>query len=780
MKKFLTMLLALSVVFTYTVGTAFATTEYSLDDYAKVLTAEKTAQLSYLAVAKERAVGTKTFDKDGFSPEGYMKAAYEAAANAVIADLSAKMDAKINDVLNGKFPTTTAPNKTVISEICKGADTFEEMLTELAKAKDGDDLVLDKAQAPLTKAFVEAKLNVDLSKYNATDKKYEANTLTAVQYIGKLVDIAKEDIKAADEQATAALKKASYDQALTKFNAEFAKVATLADEDFQNQLGQGTVEAKVEKWAQETTAQIIADLNIDANMPSDATLVWTGKLANFWEADKIVATKGTLFGVNVANIGKVTRSEAVAVLNAAKKAVSDAKVAVVAYGKTAGAVVPETPNYSLLANAMKVTEKCNEIKALGEKYKAAEYFGIKKYDDASVDKAVKAAEKLVYADLKSALMEASEYIENAAKNEGITLENQSFELSKFEKAIQDAAKKMYSDGTGGKTPTVKVSYGDNKTSDADLVYLREVYDNKTEWDKIATQAVADLINAQSYDDIKAVMEKAAKDFGKLLKAADKADVDAAVVNYSGALVAYGNAKKSLLGANAEKYVVDKAVAQAKAELAKATTVEAVKAAYEEGKKLIDNVKTKDELNAAKVAVEKQIAALPYTSLLTLADKPAVKAAYDAFNNYNKMAGADVSPQLKEKYNKIIELEAKAIEEKAKALNDKLKTMTDYDADVAAKVALKADADALKVAAKALKDEVEAVNKDNAGLLDAITLTEFDKLNAVDFSATMAKDAEIKLVKAAKENATVEEMKDALKAYGNLTDRQKYTLDKEKD
>ena len=46
MKKFLTVLLVIAVMFTFSFSSAFAATSYTLDDYATALTAEKTAQLS--------------------------------------------------------------------------------------------------------------------------------------------------------------------------------------------------------------------------------------------------------------------------------------------------------------------------------------------------------------------------------------------------------------------------------------------------------------------------------------------------------------------------------------------------------------------------------------------------------------------------------------------------------------------------------------------------------------------------------------------------------------
>ena len=192
---------------------------------------------------------------------------------------------------------------------------------------------------------------------------------------------------------------------------------------------------------------------------------------------------------------------------------------------------------------------------------------------------------------------------------------------------------MYKDGTKATDPQVKVSYGDDKTADADLVYLKGTYDSTAadKWASIAKDAVADLKDAQSYDEITKIMADAATDFGKLLKAADAADVKAARDSYKAALVNYGTLKASLLNDSKAypKATIDAAVAQGQKLIDKATTVDAVKAAYADAQAIIDGVKTADELKAAKEAVEKQIAALPYTSKLTEADKATVKAAYDA-------------------------------------------------------------------------------------------------------------------------------------------------------
>ena len=795
MKKFLTVLLVIAVMFTFSFGTAMAAT-YTLDDYASALTAEKTAQLGYMNSAKIQAVNSYTYDEDGFTTDGYMKAAYEAAADEVIADATKLMDNAINAALNDpNWPKDAAPNKAIVAEAYSAMGdltTKAGMLAEMAKKAD----TLNKTQAPLTKAFVEGKLNVDMSKYDTTAKKYEGNTLTAAQAVQKAVDKAKEaiDKAAADKNKTDAEKNAAYKAAYSQFKADMAQIKTIDDEKFSDDINAGTVDAAVEEYAKNTLDDIAKALVIDPDMAADATKDWSevanGTLKAFWDASKTNANKGEFFGVAIANITKVTRTEVAAVAAAYKNAVAAAKAPVKAYANgdvtKVTALNEAAKRLSILANATKAVEKYADVKAYGDKMKAAYEFGIKKYDDVAVDAAVKAAEQLVYDDLNKDVYDtttAEAYINAAAAKENLTLTATNFEAQKFRKAIQDAAKKMYKEGTEAKTPQVKVSYGDDKTAEADLVYLKGTYDSEAanKWDEIAQNAVADLLDAQSYDEITKIMTDAAADFGKLLKAADAADVKAARTSYCKALVNYGDLKASLLN-NEKDYpaaTIAAAVVQGKKLINKATTVDAVKAAYADAQAIIDGIKTVDELKAAKDAVEKQIAALPYTSKLTEADKPAVRAAYDAYDAYMNMPGAsEVSNKalLKEKYNKVNELAAKTIDDKAKALNKQLKNLTNSDADKAAKAALKAEADAVKAEAKALNKEIKDVNADYDGFLTRVSMSEYDKLTEEDFSAAVAADALVKLTKAAKDGASQEEMKAAMDAYKALTDRQRYEID----
>ncbi|MEY8369882.1 fibronectin type III domain-containing protein [Anaerovoracaceae bacterium 42-11] len=815
MKKFLTVLLALSVVFTYSfsaVGSAFAATEYTLDDYSKALASEKAAQLTYLDKAKDQAIGLYKFDEDGFA-NNFMKAAYEAAAQKVIDKATTAMDAKINDVLNGTFPTTAAPDKTVVAEAAKVGPVGNEDVTianNMKAAIKAETDTLNKVQAPLTKAFVEGKLNVDLSKYNSVDKDYDATgtavatggVLTAVQAMQKAIDEAKAAIKAADKETDDANKITGYMNAKDAFETAFGKIKTLEDEAYEDGINDGTVEGAVNAFAKVMLEDIMSTkLSISPNMAADATRDWTVAVADktavgaFWEADK-TATKGKIFGVAIANIGKVTRTEVAAVNVAIKATVASTKDPIVAYANGKVNAVPTAVDYKLFINATKAADVYADVVALGQKMKSEYMYGVKVYDDAKVDAAVKAAEKLVYADLATSFKDAKIYIENAAKGD---LAADNYEIVKFEKAIEDAAKKMFSTGTDAAyTPAVKVLYGDNKTPEADFVYLKEIYatTEASAWEKIAKDAVADLKDAQSYEEINAIMAQAAADFGKLLKADDEIAVTTARTSYETALGNYAKLKNDL--ADKTKYTAGDsstnnllkeffaALEQGKDLIAKANTVKDVEAAYAEGQKIIDSVKTADELKAAKEAVEKQISELPYTAKLTVADKAAVVAAYKAYDAYMNMPGAvEVANKklLQDKYDKVNELAAKDIDAAAKAINDKIAALhldanpaNWSDADVAAMAALKAEADAVKADAKALKAEITAVNEDNNTFLNDVTFTEVDKLSTHNFAAAKAGEVERMLVKASNDGATVEEMKAALAAYEQLTDRQKYELD----
>ena len=827
MKKFLSILLALAVGFTFTFGSAmsaFGATEYSLDDYNAALQAEKTAQQGYMASAKAKALNEFKYNENGFTSAdlsgiatggsditGFSKAALEAAADVIIADAVAEMDAKINDILNkGSFPTNTAPDSAVqdIRNIGNAVEFTKGLAGTLAIVKDGEK-VADVAQAPLTKAFVEGKLAVDFTKYNSTDKAYNpngtpGNVLTAVEYINVLIDNAKKAIAEADKKEKAKEKLDAYVIAYNTFVGALNKVPTLADEEFNNGQLAGSIDAAINNYASFGIGKVDTAFHVASNMAATDTVDWSaavmGTYKDFWKADKTVATKGKLFGVDVANITRVTRPEAVAVKNAIYTAINNSKAVVKVYAKEVKDVTDlykdEAAFVNALNNAMNVADTYADVKALGEKYKKSYSYGIKEYDDAKVDAAVKKAEELVYADLGKTLKTPEEYIKAAAAALDIEIEAVNYEYQKFMAAVEDAAKKMYADGLTAKTPATKVLYGDNKTPEADYVYLKGTYASKeaSKWDKIAKDTVDKLKDAQSYDEITAIMTAAATEFGKLLKADDAEAVGKAQNAYKSSLNGYAAQVWAMIDQKKyDKATVDAAKNAGIALINEATSVDGVKAAFEEAKALIDKVKSKDELKAMKEAVEQKIAALPYTAKLTAADKATVREAYDALKEYLNTPGAaklsDVAGNavLKEKINKVNALEAAAITDEAKALKKKLDAVNGgSDADVAAFIAMKAEAEALVAKGDALKDEIKTMNTEDkiyTGITAVVLGSEYDHIDGLlakakgnTFYGKELYNAYSLLVQASKDGATTEQIKAALDAYNKLTDKQKYDTD----
>lgn len=867
MKKVLTVLLAIAVVFTFSFGSAFAATTYNADDYNKVYQTEKEFQLGVLKNVLTQVVGAAKFNDEGFTIvdsgalvapadkklEGYMKEAIEEVGQLVIDDAEKAMDDAINSVMNTQnmFPTDTAPDKATVSAAADDYSTKDAMLAKiLAKTvEDSNELALDKAQAPLTKKAVEAKLDkakaaVDDGKYNSTDKDYtdtDSNKITAADKVLELIDDAKDALKTAadDKDMTYAAKRTAYETAYSTFKTAFDQIDTLADEDFNN-IDKDTVNSKK---ADEYATHGYGQLPVIKNMKSDDTLDWSGvcknALKDFWEGTTKTSKDGKFFDVAIVNYEKVTRTEAVAVYNAMKTAITDSKTAVLAwandkktndidtlYDATVGDASgngnfgTDARFFETLRNAMDAADKYADVVKEGNKLKARYDWGVKQYNDAKVDAAVKNAEGFVYGDLKDGFYDkAVEYIVESANDiesntkglENLEEDGAKYAADKFRDALDDAAEKMYKKGFAKGEVTKKVSYGADKTADEDLVYLLGTYytgrgndyisSQEKDWKDIADDTLDALQECQSYDEITAVMKKAADDFSKLMKDDDADDVEKAMKAYEKALEGYIAQKKGLLD---DEKDYTKAYAQLKAKgmdlITDATTVDGVKAAYAEAQALVDNAKTNDELKDMKKAVEKKINALPAYDKLTSADRDAVKEAYKAYCEYKDLAGADdiselVRTALTDKYNRVNTLLKDEIAKEAEDLLDKMEDLdTSADADLPKYIALKEEAKALVAKGTALTDEIDDVNDeehirlseialgtDYAAVKEATNLDATYRGSASDNTPSRFYDAEILnaktlLIAASKPNATPEQMKAAVEAYNALTDRQQMDLD----
>lgn len=885
MKKVLTVLLAIAVMFTFSFGSAFAATTYTSDDYDKALQEQKEKILGYLESYKTQAVNSYHYNNEKFATAnddviaGFMAEAYAKAADAVIDKAEDAMDKVISEVLDEKATGITFPMDSAIENDYLETETtvtlietdgstsavkvaLEDLLSkdEMINSLEQMTEELEKTQAPLTKAAVEAKKDaIKLSEYNSEDKDYAYTAPTGTDVIGTvatgsectaadavsaLIDDLEDAISDADKLTKKDLtgsvtdlnqaKRLAYEEAYEAFDSELSGIETLDDEAFNGIQNGTSLDAALNAYV-EYGYNKLPDLQT-LFPTSSTTISWEteckGAWKAFWEGKTKTSKDGELFGVAIANYQKVTRSEASAVYYAMKAEIDASKKVVQTWANTnknndvADLHTDETTFYQTLKNAMDAADTYADVVKYGEKLKARYDYGVKQYDDAKVEAAVKAAEEFVYGDINEAkFAEPVDYIEEAANDindntkglSNLLLDEAKYAYDKFTDAVEKAAKKMYTDGVAALGATKdevadgtvevaqKVPFGADKTADEDLVYLLETYftgsyDDQTEdWNDIAQDALEALVAAQTYEDIDAAMKTAADEFGKLLKKADKADVENAREAYKEAFEGFVASAYKLLDNESDydqaydKGNYTKLIAEAARLIDKANTVEAVKAAYADAQAVVAGVKSDAELKDMKKAVENKIKALPAKEKLTVADKAAVVEAYDAYVEYIDCIGAkEISNKanLTEKYNKVNELVAQEIEDAADALYEKMEEVNDYsDANMPKYLAYKEEAKALVAKGDALDDEIAAVNEDEylgANALNAVSYgkdyakikaaTCVDLYNEGDFYNTEIANAQALLIKATKPGATAADMQAGIDAYNALTQRQQYELD----
>ena len=884
-------------MFTFSFGTAMAETNYTASDYANALTAEMNNQLTYLSNAKVKYLNDLSYNNLGYEGaakdviSGYTRASIEAGLDAAIASLTAAMQGAISTAANAvpASGTTIAPDLTVVKNAAVNDATdaingkkVSEAIADMGAICTLEKAVIEKAQAPLTKAAVEAQLAaVDYSKYNTVDKDYvvDGQKVSAAEKVQSLVDAANKTMAdaAVDTGKTDEQKRTAYEGAYTTFVAAFNAVPTLEDEAQTDNESSKTVAGAVNEYLQYGIQTVYPAIKLVPTTDSSVYKLQDGTktliLSNesFYTA-KNSTSKAKLFGVEIANIDRITKAEALAVNDAMYKAILESADVVKAYaGTDAGKVAPlytdTTPavgiQYTLLinaindptlfasflgaagklfvknandeyvevnwaqyyahknaggdakvykvtpavpaglvgnntkflatlGNAMDVADVYEDVVALGEKYKAEVSYGVKVYDDAKVDAAVKEAKDLVYGDLNSTLKKPYEYIEEARiALEYDSLKAVNYEYQKFKKAIADAKAKFYkADGS----VQVKVLYGDDKTAEADYVYLKGTYAADTEtvkdWKEAADDAVKAINNAESYADIDAALAAAKEAMSKLTLATEATKVATAKTNYKAALGKYIDEQKSILG-DTEVAKYSKAFAAVKTAgdtlIDDATSVAGVEKAYADAQALVKALKTDDELKAEKNAVIAQIAALPAKANLTVADKEKVMAVFDAYQAYVETPGAaavDITNEttLEAAVKTVLDAQAEALGDKIAATKkaiDKLYETSDIDAKAIAE--MRAEMEALTADVTAFNDELEDI-KEVASFDDLdVDAINNDYIEGLLASEAKVWDAEYRVanvlaVAATKADATVAQMNEALDAYKALTDRQRYAMD----
>ena len=791
MKKFLTVLLVISVLFTFSFSSAFAAT-YTVADYVQALTAEKTNQMTYLENAKTQAVNSLKYE-DGLY-EGFSKAAWTAAADAVIADAEKAVDAAIRAMVEAvpEEGTSVAPYFDA-TKVTVGSVTLAALQTKAGmwEAMQGKKDAAAKVQAPLNKAAVEAEINaIDVTKYSTTvgELKIGTEKVSNREYVEYQISVAKDAIKAGDKEDDDFKKMDAYAKALSDLKDELKKVATIEDEaqaDKENIKDLDTAMAAYRKY--------IGDAYGFFKLAEGDAV--PGYFAPFVDKDA-----KTVFGVKVKNMAKVTKAEAIAINDAMYDIMKKSVEVVEVYAdkpEDVTALIDYTDDvkfFKLMERTDSAAALYEDVVAAGEKLKKFYILGEKIYDDAAVDAAVKAAKELVY-DLSKPVMDAEEYIEAAADAEDIDLYIDNGEYQKFLDAIDAAQDKMIVNfKDSDEAPAKKISYGSNKTPEADFVYLQETYAYPAKWYDVAEEYCLKLDTAQSYAEIDEILAEAAEAFGGLMLAKDKDAVEAAIDKYVPAVKKYAD-ENIALNKDLKDYTkgqIDLAVAAGQGLIADAITVDGVKAAYAEAKALVDSVKTDKELAAMKEALIKEINALPYLSQLTAADKDAVMAVIEKYNAYKDEFGAEDFVELYTLENaveKVLGLADEALADELEAFFKKIDALDQSDAGLEAFIATKGEAEALTEKAQAFFDDLDAataylnadidITFEIDDVLDLLwggpSFEQGDGQGAYTYWQAEVDNAARKIMDAAKDNGTVEEMKAALDAYKALNDKQTYYL-----
>ena len=636
MKKFLTVLLALSVVFTYTVGTAFAvTTDEYQQYYSNVDAAERQVKSAFQAIYDAAVNGLD--ESDVATDYTVSVEAWKEAAKVYHADIIGAIEAETKTFkenctdatktktiaeIAGEYTTPTAANAAAVIAIIKntaaGTDPADvKYVNAAARAQ----FAIDKADA-LKKAGL-----VAVNGYDSVtrDIKFDDGTVVTSSY-AELAAKAKADLIAAIEAVTIA------------DDAAAATVETAADKlDITGivENPNSTTTPKAWKFVNDTIT--VQGKNADTHVK----LKTADQIANEDLLDKatkenvrslLAAKSSEIYSANVAK-------KAAGTLNAQQfedaEAVRVALIAAAGYlvevSDVKGYAGPSITDLQTMINGFNVntlavvdeavgnTKLVEELEAYAAKYKVEKNADGEIMRDAdAIDKVVMAAKVDAFKDLANP-WKGLAAAKDAIKNDCYA-ENQALEFAK-------AAKKAQLEKA--------------KAEASDDYYAKELPDVEKAYD----DAIAKIASAKStteVDNIAAVLYLI-KD-----KTAVKASISSAVATEkAGELDSYEtyiNSNK----ADKDKVDIDNLNwVEFYAEKGARSAAE-IKALLADAKAKIDSLNTAGTIADQKAAVEKMIKELP--TAIALTDKDAVKAAWDANETYE--ANFDVITG-KTVYNKAI-------------------------------------------------------------------------------------------------------------------------------
>lgn len=665
MKKFLTVLLALSVVFTYTVGTAFAATPSEFNANvnsaeAQVMTALTNSYNAVVNTVVEKKAGEVEAGKDAWkaaAKDTYDKLvlAVKAETNTIKAD-DANKDKSVNDIIKLYHTKVTY------------TDVWDETYLNVDVAA--------RYQFNVAKAAALAKINtVDLSVYSTTEKEI-GGVKTSYNAL------AKAELEKMIKAVNAVTIKADADAAAVK--AALGDIAT-AINNIEEILkdGKGT---GVYKLVASLNLKTIADEN------SAAVTLEAKKAAKLSEMNSAAAT----YYVGIASLTGTELTEAIAV--------KDAFVTVYTYIINAATTTDDVDKIVVPALNKADTFYAKNIATIQELEVYAAKYKAEKDADGNFVRDAKKVDAIVATAKLDAYKAAAPWTGlTTAQNDIKTKCNADAAVNNYNKEVKKA--KAIAD----KEAALKNYF---EKEQAAVIALYDAYIAKIE----AATTDAEL-TAAKLDDVALgkVLNKVAvvglytgdTATGTAFTALKtKLDLYAQMMN-AGLVVTSDNYKDVKLA-----FADDAALKNFVAEKGARTATE-IAAVYADATAKLDAVKTVAQLKSEKANVEALIAALPGT--ITLADKDKVTAAWEAKNAYGKNDIANEAT-LNLAVRALASLEKKAVEDTVKALPAEAKVTV-------------ADKEAVKAAAKAIKEfnDKVAAEKIYAGLETAVATTTTDDL-----------------------------------------------------
>ena len=687
MKKILTVLLALSVVFTYTVGTAFATVGAgTAEDAASKLIAaelekvraEANANGTYDATAVDNAIKEVTkigeakiadlVEKNTDDGELNKEAFIEAVQDWINAETGGLRHEYEEIVVQEDYNIKLAAAKSTVEAVDpanyieadqdKVKDYKEEVLAALNEVKAVPDNRVKKLSFTSESGYFQTSLGyadaINVYLYGA-----EAYFST---------------IHTADSTA-----KEWEDAIWTGFFGALEKLTTVAEDEENNQVTDAYVEniiANITYWAKAADNGYYMIKRVSA-----------GDAVTLDDNDEI-------YGVKVANKNKITAAEATEINDALMSLINNTlEVLEVRINAIAdGEFLPKDGSTTIKAQLGKLlefyTEEANFTTSIGKAKAAIEVYeavvdygdemkaevsfsGAKLFDDADIDEAVADAKHTIY----SRFYEADYPKDN-------------FRTSYFAsvKRIDDPVEVAMNEALEKWKATLA-----DKPAEADQKYCKDYYSNsknpinwRAEYDQIKADAVKALVDVKSVEEIDEIMAAADAKLAELRTAAEQTNAfEKEIDKYQDALAEYAEEQWELVKAGG-KYRQDSynngannngansALKAGETLLASAKNIDALADAYNDAKALFNDIKTIEELDTEADQVSDLIAALPATASM---DKEAdFTAAYDAYQAYIANYGAgsvDVigAGGLERRMVNLKDLQIKAVDDAIKALDD---------------------------------------------------------------------------------------------------------------